>query len=82
MTPSWTVFSPSVSSARSLGNSECSLSQRGYRWDNEQVLQLLDDIHGSSGPYYLQPIVVKPLRGSRLVVQSLCGLGLVGGGPV
>jgi len=34
--------------------------QRGFRWGDEQVLQLLDDINDSSGKYYLQPIVVKP----------------------
>lgn len=34
--------------------------QRGYRWGEEQVLRLLDDICESDGRYYLQPIVVKP----------------------
>ena len=34
--------------------------QRGYRWGEHEVLQLLDDIRDSNGAtYYLQPIVVK-----------------------
>lgn len=36
--------------------------QRGYRWESQQVEQLLDDIAESpeNAPYYLQPIVVAP----------------------
>lgn len=35
--------------------------QRGYRWDKEQVEQLLNDIWGNgANSYCLQPIVVKP----------------------
>src|SRR4051812_9773821 len=34
--------------------------QRGYRWGEAEVTNLLDDIWESRGrPYYLQPIVVK-----------------------
>ena len=34
--------------------------QRGYRWDNDDVQRLLDDIWGSNGQdYNLQPVVVK-----------------------
>ena len=34
--------------------------QRGYRWGEQEVLQLLDDIRESNGAtYYLQPLVVK-----------------------
>jgi hypothetical protein len=34
--------------------------QRGYRWGEQEVGRLLDDIRDSPGPrYYLQPIVVK-----------------------
>src|SRR4051794_22956689 len=34
--------------------------QRGYRWGEQEVRQLLDDIRESNGAtYYLQPIVVK-----------------------
>lgn len=34
--------------------------QRGYRWGNQEVTQLLNDIRESRGKtYYLQPIVVK-----------------------
>lgn len=34
--------------------------QRGYRWGEHEVIQLLDDIRESNGAtYYLQPLVVK-----------------------
>jgi hypothetical protein len=34
--------------------------QRGYRWGEQEVRQLLDDIRASNGTtYYLQPVVVK-----------------------
>lgn len=34
--------------------------QRGYRWTEDEVGRLLDDIRGSGGStYYLQPVVVK-----------------------
>ncbi len=34
--------------------------QRGYRWGEQEVRRLLDDIRDSPGPrYYLQPVVVK-----------------------
>ena len=40
--------------------------QRGYRWGEQEVGQLLDDIGGSGGaPYYLQPIVVKRMGENR-----------------
>ena len=36
--------------------------QRGYRWEPQQVIQLLDDLAGNPAntSYYLQPIVVAP----------------------
>lgn len=40
--------------------------QRGYRWGDEEVGQLLDDIWESGGnPYYLQPVVVKAMPDGR-----------------
>ncbi|MGJ9402416.1 GmrSD restriction endonuclease domain-containing protein [Arthrobacter sp. KK5.5] len=40
--------------------------QRGYRWGAEEVGRLLDDIWTSNGdPYYLQPVVVKPMGEGR-----------------
>lgn len=43
--------------------------QRGYRWDNDQVSDLLDDLrdfvdsdHSTARTYWLQPVVVKPLN--------------------
>lgn len=39
--------------------------QRGYRWGEDEVGRLLDDIHASTGTYYLQPIVVKAMPDGR-----------------
>ncbi len=40
--------------------------QRGYRWDEEQVALLLNDIwENGTNNYCLQPIVVRPLGGGR-----------------
>lgn len=41
--------------------------QRGYRWEEKQVLDLLEDINEftkqkEENSYYLQPLVVKPLK--------------------
>jgi len=38
--------------------------QRGYRWGENEVKQLLEDIYENGlKSYYLQPIVVKPIKG-------------------
>lgn len=38
--------------------------QRGYRWEESQVLAMLNDIYGNgNNPYCLQPIVVRRLEG-------------------
>ena len=38
--------------------------QRGYRWEELQVLAMLNDIYGNgNNPYCLQPIVVRRLEG-------------------
>ena len=38
--------------------------QRGYRWGENEVKQLLGDIYENGlKSYYLQPIVVKPIKG-------------------
>ena len=40
--------------------------QRGYRWGRGEVERLLDDIKASGDePYYLQPLVVKPMEDGR-----------------
>ena len=40
--------------------------QRGYRWGEQEVKLLLDDITEAAGSdYYLQPVVVKQLDGER-----------------
>ena len=37
--------------------------QRGYRWGENEVKQLLEDIYENGlKPYYLQPIVVKTIK--------------------
>lgn len=51
--------------------------QRGYRWEREQVEQLLVDISQSNPkePYYLQPIVVAPIEEEK----SECDYDLIDG---
>lgn len=40
--------------------------QRGYRWGEDEVRRLLDDIKVAGGAnYYLQPVVVKPMADGR-----------------
>ena len=41
--------------------------QRGYRWGENEVKQLLEDIYeNGEKSYYLQPIVVKPIEKKTL----------------
>lgn len=45
--------------------------QRGYRWGEHEVRQLLNDIRDSNGAtYYLQPVVVKRRRDSLELIDS------------
>jgi len=40
--------------------------QRGYRWGEDEVRHLLDDIkEAGTSEYYLQPVVVKPMEDGR-----------------
>ncbi len=40
--------------------------QRGYRWGEDEVRRLLDDIkEAGTSEYYLQPVVVKPMEDGR-----------------
>ncbi len=40
--------------------------QRGYRWGEDEVRHLLDDIkEAGTSKYYLQPVVVKPMEDGR-----------------
>lgn len=40
--------------------------QRGYRWGEDEVRRLLDDVQeAGSAEYYLQPVVVKPMDDGR-----------------
>ena len=40
--------------------------QRGYRWGEDEVRRLLDDIkEAGTDKYYLQPVVVKPMEDGR-----------------
>ena len=51
-----------------VGNFLVPSYQRGYRWEKDQIIKLLDDIYqkgvnrDSDNIYYLQPIVVKKLK--------------------
>lgn len=52
--------------------------QRGYRWEEKQVTDLLEDIkqfskREKSGSYYLQPLVVKPISEKDLTWEVLDG---------
>jgi hypothetical protein len=56
--------------------------QRGYRWGEDEVRRLLDDIkEAGDSDYYLQPVVVKPMEDGRWEVvdgqQRLTTLYLV-----
>lgn len=47
-----------------------SFLQRGYRWEEKQVIDLLNDINefakqNKEDSYYLQPLVVKPCKWTR-----------------
>ena len=44
--------------------------QRGYRWGEEEVTRLLEDIAESDGTYYLQPVVVKSTAGGWELVDG------------
>src|SRR5574344_301985 len=53
--------------------------QRGYRWENKQVTDLLHDLYDFSSSknkensYYLQPLVVKPVKGKTDTWEVLDG---------
>src|SRR5574344_132989 len=52
--------------------------QRGYRWEEKQVTDLLENIkqfskREKSGSYYLQPLVVKPISEKDLTWEVLDG---------
>lgn len=57
---------PAVLTPRKVGELEGAFFvpdyQRGYRWGDDEVRRLLDDIKDAGGSdYYLQPVVVKPM---------------------
>ena len=57
---------PTVLTPRRVGELEGAFFvpdyQRGYRWGEDEVRRLLDDIKDAGGSdYYLQPVVVKPM---------------------
>jgi hypothetical protein len=58
---------PAVLTPRKVGDLEGSFFvpdyQRGYRWGEDEVRRLLDDIQeAGTAEYYLQPVVVKPME--------------------
>lgn len=59
--------SPAILVPRKVGDLEGAFFvpdyQRGYRWGEDEVRRLLDDIkEAGTSKYYLQPIVVKPME--------------------
>ena len=61
---------PAILKPRKVGDLEGTFFvpdyQRGYRWGEDEVRRLLDDIHeAGTSKYYLQPVVVKPMEDGR-----------------
>lgn len=61
---------PAVLTPRRIGDLEGTFFvpdyQRGYRWGDDEVRRLLDDIkEAGTAEYYLQPVVVKPMDDGR-----------------
>lgn len=44
--------------------------QRGYRWGENEVVRLLEDIHDAKGNYCLQPVVVKKSGGTFELIDG------------
>jgi hypothetical protein len=62
--------SPAILTPRKVGDLEGIFVvpdyQRGYRWGEDEVRRLLDDIkEAGTTEYYLQPVVVKPMGSGR-----------------
>jgi hypothetical protein len=61
---------PAILTPRKVGDLEGTFFvpdyQRGYRWGEDEVRRLLDDIkEAATSEYYLQPVVVKPMALGR-----------------
>jgi Protein of unknown function DUF262 len=61
---------PAILKPRKVGDLEGTFFvpdyQRGYRWGEDEVRRLLDDIkEAGTSEYYLQPLVVKPMEDGR-----------------
>src|SRR3954447_6391519 len=61
---------PAVLTPRKVGDLEGTFFvpdyQRGYRWGDDEVRRLLDDIkEAGTAEYSLQPVVVKPMDDGR-----------------
>jgi len=61
---------PTILKPRKVGDLEGTFCvpdyQRGYRWGQDEVRRLLDDIQeAGTSKYYLQPVVVKPMEDGR-----------------
>jgi hypothetical protein len=61
---------PAILTPRKVGDLEGTFFvpdyQRGYRWGEDEVRRLLDDIkEAGTSEYYLQPVVVKPMESGR-----------------
>jgi hypothetical protein len=67
MMGSMQLGTPAILTPRKVGDLEGTFFipdyQRGYRWGEDEVRRLLDDIkEAGASEYYLQPVVVKPME--------------------
>ena len=49
------------------------LYQRAYAWEDEEIVQLIDDINDSTGDYYIGSLVVAKVKGKEEVYEVVDG---------
>ena len=49
------------------------LYQRAYAWEDEEIVQLIDDINDSTGDYYIGSLVVAKIKGKEEVYEVVDG---------
>ncbi len=49
------------------------LYQRAYAWEDEEIVQLIDDINDSTGDYYIGSLVVAKVKGEEEVYEVVDG---------
>ena len=47
--------------------------QRAYAWEDEEIVQLIEDINGSTGDYYIGSLVVAKVKGKEEVYEVVDG---------